>query len=787
MIEYARDLLARGLAVIPVPHGEKGPKVKGWPDLRLTDADLPQHFNGRGNVGILLGEPSGWVIDVDLDDNLAVELAGQFLPPTPAIFGREGKPQSHWLYRVMAPCQTRKWSAQAGMVVELRATGCQTIAPGSTHPSGEAVRWDSDGEPATIAPDELVTAIEALAAEVDRRRQPVSLHASTTAPAAATLGKTPKATAAIEREYAAVARAGEGGRNDQLNQSAYNLGQLVGDGELDRGAAEASLASAARACGLDDREAARTIASGLGKGVANPRSTRPVGPGRSGAGAARVPAFTPFPLEALPEPVRSYVREGAVAIGCDPSYIALPMLSALASAIGNSRKLALKRSWKVPAVVWAVIVGESGTVKSPAIELATRFIKARQHRAMKEHADAMELWKVEHERFKRDREKFKRSKGVLDEPPIEPEQPVAVRNWTDDPTTEALAQILAQNPRGVILARDELSGWFGSFDRYVAGKGGDAAKWLEMFEGRSLMIDRKTSGTTYIPRASVCVTGGIQPGVLQRSLGVENFENGLAARFLFAMPPRTPKQWTEADVSADTEHRVELVFDWLFTLEPDYQDGDPVPRLVSLSAEAKTAFVAFVNDHGLEQSKRVGAESAAWAKLEGYAARLALVIHLSRWAAGADCDTDCVERVDVEAGILMVRWFAREAERLYALSGAAGGGGSLAAASQHAALIENVVKRGGSVSVRDIVVSGPQPYRGDSAATEAALRALVEAGQGSWEQPPQRGPGRPPARLFRLSRQPQDALIADSDSPGGISAINVSVSASGTEPDDIPF
>ena len=49
-----------------------------------------------------------------------------------------------------------------GGPVELRATGLQTVAPGSTHPTGEAVRWDADGEPAAIAPDELVAALEAL-------------------------------------------------------------------------------------------------------------------------------------------------------------------------------------------------------------------------------------------------------------------------------------------------------------------------------------------------------------------------------------------------------------------------------------------------------------------------------------------------------------------------------------------------------------------------------------------------------------------------------------------------
>jgi hypothetical protein len=52
--------------------------------------------------------------------------------------------------------------------------------------------------------------------------------------------------------------------------------------------------------------------------------------------------FVPFPVEALPEPFGSFVSAGATAIGCDPSFVALPLLAALAAAIGNTRRLMLK-------------------------------------------------------------------------------------------------------------------------------------------------------------------------------------------------------------------------------------------------------------------------------------------------------------------------------------------------------------------------------------------------------------------------------------------------------------
>src|SRR5262249_34229278 len=55
----ARDYLRRGWAVIPVPFRRKKPVLKNWPNLRLSELEIPRHFSDRCNVGVLLGEASG--------------------------------------------------------------------------------------------------------------------------------------------------------------------------------------------------------------------------------------------------------------------------------------------------------------------------------------------------------------------------------------------------------------------------------------------------------------------------------------------------------------------------------------------------------------------------------------------------------------------------------------------------------------------------------------------------------------------------------------------------------
>lgn len=169
-IDYATRYRMRGWAPIPIPPRAKRPVLDAWQDLRLTLEELPERFGGRANIGILTGEPSANMVDVDLDHPIAVELADQFLPATGAVFGRPGKPRSHWLYRLTEPAATHKREHKPhGMIVELRSTGCQTVFPGSVHPSGEPIEWDLDNEPMEIHPAALKAAVDALADEVCRR------------------------------------------------------------------------------------------------------------------------------------------------------------------------------------------------------------------------------------------------------------------------------------------------------------------------------------------------------------------------------------------------------------------------------------------------------------------------------------------------------------------------------------------------------------------------------------------------------------------------------------------
>ncbi len=458
-------------------------------------------------------------------------------------------------------------------------------------------------------------------------------------------------------------------------------------------------------------------------------------------------AYRLFPVDKLPDPIRGFVDAGARAIGCDPSYLTLPLLTAVAAAIGNTRRLELKRGWSAPPILWGAIVGESGTAKTPAFKLVMRPIRERQRKALDRYMEAMKEFEIEFARWEKDYAAWKRSKNATGDPPSRPDPPQAVRFVVSDTTVEALAPILLANPRGLLLARDELAGWIGSFDRYAAkGKGGaDAANWLSMFNAESIIVDRKTGipRTIHVPQAAVCVSGGIQPVILQRALSIEHRESGLAARLLLTCPPRKAKQWTEADIDPGAEAELVRLFDQLYELAGTVSDdGDARPVLVRLSSDAKTAWKAYYNAHNVEQADLTGDMAAAWSKLEEYAARLALVIHFVRWAANDPnlADADIVDAAGMNAGIALAKWFKHEALRVYAMLDESD------TERDERRLLDWIGRKGGPVTARE-VQQGCRWLK-DPGAAETALDELAKTGRGSWQNSPPTTKGGRPARVF---------------------------------------
>jgi putative DNA primase/helicase len=164
-LELAREYLARDYRVVPVPAGQKGPVIRGWEELRLSESDLPTHFSNGNNIGILLGATSAGLVDLDLDCPQAVTLAPRFFPKTTMRWGHENRPDSHWGYRATGTIPaTIRLQFKRETLLELRSTGGQTLVPPSTHPDGDEYVWNGSLDPTSIDGDDLVRRVHRLGA-----------------------------------------------------------------------------------------------------------------------------------------------------------------------------------------------------------------------------------------------------------------------------------------------------------------------------------------------------------------------------------------------------------------------------------------------------------------------------------------------------------------------------------------------------------------------------------------------------------------------------------------------
>ena len=422
------------------------------------------------------------------------------------------------------------------------------------------------------------------------------------------------------------------------------------------------------------------------------------------------PAPAPYimpPLDLLPQVLRDYVQASAACLDVSESYVFQPLLPCTAAHVGNSRSILLKRGYVEPPIIWTGVIGPSGSLKSPAIAMGCLASMEVERELRRQNKEANERYEDEIADWKNSNKKLRG---------LEPEKPGLRRHVTDDLTIEVLADLLTTNPRGLLIRKDELSQWFASFDQYRSGKGSDVGRWLSLHTGVFFAVDRRSDDrhyTIFDPRVSI--NGGIQPKTLRRVLTEDFFERGLPARFLLDYPPPDrPHRWTEATVPEKLITEVLQLFDQLWLLAPQQDNGHAIPELLTLTPEAKEIFVAFYNATFRTARGSDEREEAAWAKLPGQAARLALIGQLAH-----DPQALVVSGEVMQAACKLAEWYGHEAARIY---------GELSETEpmrERRELIEFIRRRGGSVTVRDIM-QGCRRLKNDRDGAERELHALVK-------------------------------------------------------------
>lgn len=395
--------------------------------------------------------------------------------------------------------------------------------------------------------------------------------------------------------------------------------------------------------------------------------------------------YVPFPVECLPSTLSRWIRDTQRCINLKSSDMpAVSVLAVLSSVIGSSCRIAIKRGYTEPAALFTAIVADSGSAKSPSIEAATKHLNTLQGEKIKQ-------WKQEKHQWEQDL-KFWSNTANKKERGDEPAQPQpAVRYIISDATLESVTKTLENNPFGVLLNRDELNGFFSGMDAYRKSAT-DLQSWIEIYEGGSVTIDRKTTGVTHIDKPSVSIIGGVQKAILKQTIQErpDFIHSGFGSRFLFVMPKKEPIIWNDNEpdqkIVADYESLIDCILacrESVLENEQDFretQTGDfsqePLstfatvkPIIFTLSAGAKKELFAFQEKQARQAVYESIPDAAAMNKGGRIAARLCLTLHCVRSIEMTGNLRGLLEVSKETAGqaVKLADWFIHEATRVYAM------------------------------------------------------------------------------------------------------------------------
>jgi hypothetical protein len=244
------------------------------------------------------------------------------------------------------------------------------------------------------------------------------------------------------------------------------------------------------------------------------------------------------------------------------------------------------------------------------------------------------------------------------------ETPPRPRIRVADATIEAMAKLASALPRGLLLVRDELSGWLGSFDKYGGG-GADRAFAIEMYGGRPYIVDRiKNAEPIRIAHLSVGILGGVQPDKLSTVL--DGPDDGLAARLLWAWPEAVPDFSLARNEPLDAEAC--RAFARLTNLAMGSNEfGIPEPKRLPLARDAELALEQFAREVGRRANEASGIFAGALGKARGHLLRLSAVLEHMWWCAsplGREPETISLKAVHSAAGLLD-GYFIPMAERVF--------------------------------------------------------------------------------------------------------------------------
>ena len=394
--------------------------------------------------------------------------------------------------------------------------------------------------------------------------------------------------------------------------------------------------------------------------------------------------FVPYPLDALPAKIRAAVNEVQGFAKAPRAMIATSAIAALSLAIQPHANIERAQGLHSPVGLFLLVIADSGERKSSVDGFFTKAI--REYEAIqaeeakpliKDYTAKLSIWEAKYSGIKdKIRLLAKDNKSTLNHETDlrnliheKPEPPRFPRLTYADATPESLAIALAQKWPSAGVVSAEAGIVFGSHGMGADSVTRNLAQLNQLWDGGILQVDRKTSDSFQVRGARVTMSLMIQEATLRSFYGKSGSlarGTGFFARFLLAWPESTQgsRQYTEPP-----EHWPALgtfnrqITQLLNQDAPVNKNGELEPAMMTLSPEAKSAWIAFHNE--IESQLKIGGElydvRDVASKVADNAARLAALFQVFEHGLGGMVCVECFV-----AASRIVAWHLFEARRFFA-------------------------------------------------------------------------------------------------------------------------
>ncbi|WP_338593241.1 DUF3987 domain-containing protein [Shewanella khirikhana] len=383
----------------------------------------------------------------------------------------------------------------------------------------------------------------------------------------------------------------------------------------------------------------------------------------------------PFTSDLLPEPLGRYVLSYAQRLDLAPvEYAAISVLTTACALIGNSVNIQPKQfdtSWTVPAVLWAIAIGSPSMMKTPSLNCGMSLIDHVQNSVINQQNEQLKnaatvestirnlhqksLEKRVQQALSADETDLAR-KILADAIPSNLPQKAGERRVSiTDFTLAALQRCLADNPNGLLLFRDELSGLLAALSKPQ----GDEMRTflLQAFDASgSYQVDRVKFGTYTVNKPNLSILGGLQPCMLRKVLNERssNFINdGFFERLQIAVMPDFSGEYVDIAPDEKLNQEVKNLYEKLTNLA--LLDK---PITLTFEPAAQNIWTEWATALKQRQKNASELEQAVLGKQSSLCAKIAMVLHVLKSAATHRTDesfvpTDIVELTTLEQAI---RW-----------------------------------------------------------------------------------------------------------------------------------